>query len=118
MMSTPSSVTSPAMQAILVVPMSRPTMISLLLDLAMAITSILREGDGDVVGAGVEVDRAGAGALVVGQAGPRGVERVHARGQPGAERAELDRDRLIVGVERDGAVGIDVELADRGAGGR
>ena len=35
MMSTPSSVTSPAMHAILVVPMSRPTMISEVLGLAM-----------------------------------------------------------------------------------
>ena len=69
MMSTPSSVTSPTMQAILVVPMSRPTMISLVLGLAMVAYESF-EGDGDVVGAGVEVDGAGARALGVGRARP------------------------------------------------
>ena len=41
----PCSLRRPTMQAILVVPMSRPTMISLLLGLAMAGTSVLGEGD-------------------------------------------------------------------------
>src|SRR3954471_8181383 len=51
MMSTPSSVTSPTMQAILVVPMSRPTMISLLLGFAMwvLLNFLWREGDGDLI---------------------------------------------------------------------
>src|SRR5690348_16070111 len=98
MMSTPSSVTSPAMQAILVVPMSRPTMISLLLGFAMGVLSVLREGDGDVIGAGVEVDRAGARALGGRELRPRRVVGGHARAELGPERPELDRGGGVVRV--------------------
>src|SRR3990167_770731 len=127
MMSTPSSVTSPTMQAILVVPMSRPTMISVFLVLAMG-CSVLRvdeggggqrsgvEGDGHQVGAIAEVDRAEARALGVGELGPRGVERVHARGRARTDGAELDRGGVVVGAERQRVVRVDVDLADLGAG--
>src|SRR5688572_6925238 len=78
-------------------------------------TSVLRERDGDVVGADVEVDGAGAGALGLAEAGPRGVKGAHAGAERiarGAERAELDRDRLI-GAQGDRAMGVDVDLVER-----
>src|SRR5690242_13761322 len=104
MMSTPSSVTSPAMQAIFVVPISRPTMISEVLDLAMLTYSVpLGEGDGDVIGADVEVDGARAGSLGIVELGPRGVEDLHERRQAGVDRSEVDRDRPGVGLERERA---------------
>src|SRR5436305_151276 len=92
MMSTPSSVISPAMQAILVVPISRPTMISLVLVLAMGLLLILVKGDGDVVGTKVEMNGACARALGIGERSPRDVERLHARRELGVECADLDRD--------------------------
>src|SRR5262245_43730728 len=84
MMSMPSSVTSPAMHAILVVPMSRPTMISEVLVLAMwGGCSVGAEGHRHQIGAGVvvDVDGARAGALVGREGGPGGVEA----GEAGAQ---------------------------------
>src|SRR5688572_28435949 len=106
MMSTPSSVTSPAMQAILVVPMSSPTMISLVFALAI----LILECNGHVV-AGVEVDRANADALGFGELGPHGVEHLEVHG--GDAVAELEGGVAGVRAQRDAAVVTDMDLADR-----
>src|SRR4051812_12907780 len=104
MMSTPSSVTSPAMHAILVVPMSRPTMISLVLGLAISGLLIPCEGNGDVIGTVIEVDRAYVRTLRIGELAPRCIERLHALCELGTERSKLDRDGLIVGAKRERSV--------------
>src|SRR5450432_660776 len=86
MISTPSSVTSPAMHAILVVPMSSPTMISEVFGFAiMGLLIFLgrAERDGDVIEARIEMDGAGANAFGVIELRPRHVERVHASGEAG-----------------------------------
>ena len=94
MMPTPSSVTSPAMQAILVVPMSRPTMISVDLALAMLAYWVLWRRRRYVVG-GVEMNQARARGRCRELA--HTASNLHARGTQ-HRCAELDRGRLVVGV--------------------
>ncbi len=67
-----------------------------------------------MIGASVEVHGARAQALRGIELGPGKVERGHAIGQRRRQRAELDRGRAIVGVERDRAVRVEMDLADRG----
>ena len=62
--------------------------------------------DGDVIGADVEVDRACARALVVGERGPRGVERVHARGEVASSSAPSSIV-VALGAQRERAVRVE-----------
>src|SRR5215470_12415250 len=110
MTSMPSSVTSPTMAAILVVPMSRPTMSSSRFALAISSPRPIPQGDGDAPRPGplVQVDGARRGPFVDGQGGPRFVEAGE-RGR--VAPADRDGGRALQSVEGDAVAG-EVDLAE------